>query len=420
VLIERANVTAGCLDGEVAVVTGAGRGIGRETARALAFLGASVAIAEISESGLSTQSEIRARGGKALWVKTDVSDPASYANFRDCVQAEFGRVDILVNNAEAVVVKAVVEHSLEEWESVFAVNCRGVFLGIQLFMPAMLERHHGTIIFMPSAQGMPYVGAYSASKAAQESLSSSLAQEVKSGSGVSVITFGVGMVKTPATEQYVPKLATRFGMTDAEFVAMAAPGGSMISADLCATGLVGVILHAAELHGEQVDWPAGLAKIGLSATGVAEERTPQPIQPSAVPKPSGPSTKPDDVLAMAVAVENVVKAVRAEFDGLGTFQKQWYKRTLRHRTGMDVEGWERAAHNAVEMLRKDGGAAGLAPDYVRELRGLTEHFVKSEADWRGYVKDPAQLDGGIAVLEERRSAVQSLIDSLNGYESPHR
>ncbi len=200
-LIEDANIEAGCLAGEVAVVAGAGRGIGRETARALAYLGATVAIAEINESGLSTQNEIRALGGKALWVKTDVSDPASFASFRDRVQAEFGKVDILVNNAEAVVVKAIVEHSLEDWERVFAVNCGGVFLGIQLFMPAMLEHHHGTIIFMPSAQGMPYVGAYSASKAAQESLSSSLAQEVKSGSGVSVITFGVGMVQTPATEE---------------------------------------------------------------------------------------------------------------------------------------------------------------------------------------------------------------------------
>ena len=195
----------------------------------------------------------------------------------------------------------------------------------------------------------------------------------------------------------------------------------MITADLCATALVGVILHAAELHGQQVDWPAGLAKIGLSAEGVANQGRPlQSIQPSAEPTPAVPNTDAGDVLAAVVAVENVVKAVRAEYDNLGTFQKQWYKRTLRQRTGIDVESWEKAAHDAVETLRKGGSEAALAPEYIRDLRGLAEHFVKSEADLRSYVKDQAQVAKGIAVLEERRSAVQSLIDSLNGNGAEHR
>ena len=180
----------------------------------------------------------------------------------------------------------------------------------------------------------------------------------------------------------MPKLALRYGMTDAEFVSMAAPGGSMISAELCATGLVGVILHAAELHGEQVDWPTGLAKIGLSAEGLPTKG--QPLQSTPAPEVQKPTVPvgAGDVLAKAEAVEEVVKAIRTEYESLGTFQKQRYKRTLRHRTGMDVEDCEKAAHNGVEALRHEGGTRELAPDYIIKLRGLAEHFIKSESDWR--------------------------------------
>ncbi len=408
-LIQQADVRRGCLSGEVAVITGGGRGIGRETALALGYLGASVAIAEISETGRKAQDDIRANGGTALWVQTDISDPAAWERFRDRVVAEWGKVDVLINNAEAVCPKAILEHSLEDWERVFAVNCRGVFVALKLFLPAMLERHHGVVVFMPSAQGIPYVGAYSASKAAQESLSTSLAQELGPGTGVSVITFGVGMVETPATREYVPILASRYGLTEAGFIAMAAPGGQMAPAELAGTALAGVVLNAADLHGEQVDWPTGLARIGLTAAGTPVAKAAPVLPLHSATTPTHPAS--EDIRVLAAGVDAVVREIRREYEDLGVFQKQWYKRSIRHRTGLDIEGWEGAAGDAARSLR-EGGPIAVDPQYLPRLRRLADHLARSEADWRGYATDRSQLEEGLAVLQRRRGAVLALVTAL--------
>jgi NAD(P)-dependent dehydrogenase (short-subunit alcohol dehydrogenase family) len=86
----------------VAVVTGAGQGIGHETARILAHLGAAVVIAEINETtGKAVEELIRSEGGQALFVHTDIADAASMERMRSQALATFGRVDVLINNAEA-------------------------------------------------------------------------------------------------------------------------------------------------------------------------------------------------------------------------------------------------------------------------------------------------------------------------------
>ncbi len=177
-ILEHTNVDLAALSGSVAVVTGAGQGIGRETARLLAALGASVVIAEVAEAGRETSRLIQVEGGKALFIQTDVSDPASMQALRQQSLNAFGHVDILVNNAEAFSCKTVLDLTVAEWDRIFAVNLRGAFLGIQAFLPQMLERRRGIIITMESADGMPYLAPYLASKVGLRSLAFSLAQEL--------------------------------------------------------------------------------------------------------------------------------------------------------------------------------------------------------------------------------------------------
>src|SRR5689334_12542065 len=100
-LLEETNIDHTALQGYVAVVTGAGQGIGRETARLLAFLGASVVIAELAEAGRDTEQLIRSADGEALFIQTDVADPASMERLQQQTITTYGNVDILVNNAEA-------------------------------------------------------------------------------------------------------------------------------------------------------------------------------------------------------------------------------------------------------------------------------------------------------------------------------
>jgi NAD(P)-dependent dehydrogenase (short-subunit alcohol dehydrogenase family) len=143
--IELADIDRAALRDRVAAVTGAGQGIGRETARLLAAVGAAVVIAECAETGRDTERLVQAEGGRALFVETDVSDPASFEGLRHQCLNTFGDVDILVNNAEAFTCKPLLDHSVAEWDRIFAVNQRGAFPGIKAFLPPMLRRGNGVI-----------------------------------------------------------------------------------------------------------------------------------------------------------------------------------------------------------------------------------------------------------------------------------
>ncbi|MBF8283775.1 MAG: 3-oxoacyl-(acyl-carrier-protein) reductase, partial [Anaerolineales bacterium] len=107
--VERVGLARDALAGQVAVVTGGGRGIGREIVRAFAWLGARVVIAELSDDGLETERMVKEAGGQALFVKTDVSSEAEVAGLARRTREAFGPVNILVNNAILCPVAPVLE-----------------------------------------------------------------------------------------------------------------------------------------------------------------------------------------------------------------------------------------------------------------------------------------------------------------------
>ena len=166
--------------GQVILVTGAGRGIGLQTARAFALLGGKVVLAELSEAGRAAEEQIRAEGGEALYVQTDVADQASVAHLVEITHEHYGPVDVLVNNAIYIREAAVADMPIELWDQTIAVNLRGTFLTCKACLPEMLTRQHGTILNLISTDAMPGLSAYIASKQGITGFSQSLAQEVGS------------------------------------------------------------------------------------------------------------------------------------------------------------------------------------------------------------------------------------------------
>jgi NAD(P)-dependent dehydrogenase (short-subunit alcohol dehydrogenase family) len=164
------------LESKVAIITGAGRGIGRELAHALAWLGANVVIAEISDDGKSVETEIRENGGKALYIKTDVSNLEEMENLKKRTYEKYGKVDILVNNATIIEYGSILDQSIKAWDNAFNVNVKAAIYGIKLFLPDMVKRREGTIITMSTDEGTPYLGPYSATKSALQSLTLGLIQ----------------------------------------------------------------------------------------------------------------------------------------------------------------------------------------------------------------------------------------------------
>jgi NAD(P)-dependent dehydrogenase (short-subunit alcohol dehydrogenase family) len=157
------------LDGKVAIVTGASRGIGAASARAFAAAGATVVLAARTASAIATiADEITANGGRALAVTTDVIDPESVERLVERTVTAFGRLDIAFNNAgSGHMPKPLAEISFEDFEVGLKANLYGAFLGMKFEIPAMLAAGGGAIVNMASTaglQGAPGMGPYAAGK----------------------------------------------------------------------------------------------------------------------------------------------------------------------------------------------------------------------------------------------------------------
>ena len=193
------------LTDKVAVVTGAGQGIGRAIALRLAGAGATVVIAEMNrEVGDAVAKEIKALGGKSLVVEVDVSKRDQTQRMAQQTLDAFNQIDILVNNA-GIAGKTATLPDLDEsdWDAVINVNLKGVFLCCKAVIDHMIERQYGKIVSVASIagkEGNPTLIPYSASKAGVICLTKALAKEVTEYS-INVNCVSPAVIQTPILEQ---------------------------------------------------------------------------------------------------------------------------------------------------------------------------------------------------------------------------
>jgi len=185
-------------EGSVAVVTGASSGIGRATVRALAAAGANVVLASRNEAELRHLAAMLPATTSPLVIPTDVGREDDVRMLVDRTLAEFGRIDVLVNNAGFGIFKPVTEITTEEFDDVMNVNIRGTFLCMKYVLPHMYERGRGTVVTISSVagkHGFAGGGAYCSSKFAVMGLSECVFQEARQ-HNVRVVTICPGSVAT--------------------------------------------------------------------------------------------------------------------------------------------------------------------------------------------------------------------------------
>lgn len=187
------------LKDQVAIVTGASRGIGKEIAKKLANEGAKLTLVGSSQDIVESAKDLNSQGyANVIAVQADVANEEDMNRVVQSTLDQYGQIDILVNNAGIGFFKLTEEVSLDEWKKVFEVNVQGVFLGAKVVIPHMKERKSGTIITISSDVGrytIPNGAAYTSTKYAVQGFSGSLAQEVRD-FGIRVGTVNPGMVDT--------------------------------------------------------------------------------------------------------------------------------------------------------------------------------------------------------------------------------
>jgi NAD(P)-dependent dehydrogenase (short-subunit alcohol dehydrogenase family) len=209
------------LEGKVAIITGAASGIGLATARRLAEMGASIALLDINEAkGKEAAEEIKSLGKKARFFRCDVTSDSDCKKTTEDVYQEFGKIDILFNNAGVTRRKNIVELSEEEWDLVLNVNLKSVYLLSRHVIPRMIEDGGGSIINTGSGWGLkggPNAAAYCAAKGGTVNLTRAMAID-HGRQGIRVNCVCPGDTDTDLLHDE----AAQLGVDDAEFMKEAA------------------------------------------------------------------------------------------------------------------------------------------------------------------------------------------------------
>ena len=211
------------VEGSVVAITGASSGIGKATALRLAQAGAKVVLGARGETGLAAlASEIRAKGGSAAYLVTDVSKREDLQQLVGLSLSSFGRLDVLFSNAGAMPIGPMDDLAVDDWETMVDVNIKGVLFGIAAALPVFRKQGAGHFIHTASTAArktVPNQVVYSATKAAVLALSDGLRQELAGAIRVSTILPGftdtsfVDHVKDPKLQEQLRAAGTKFAMS---------------------------------------------------------------------------------------------------------------------------------------------------------------------------------------------------------------
>lgn len=199
---------AGRLAGKVAIITGAGSGIGAAHARVFAREGAKTVVSEIRENvGRAVVDEINAAGGDALFAHHDVADEASWAGVVEATVARFGGITTLVNNAGLNHMRGVEDETVEGWNHIVSIDQMGTWLGMRAAMPHLRASGNGAIVNISSVLGIMATVtclSFHAAKGAVRMMSSAAAQEYAA-QGVRINSIYPGMIDTPQLDTMLPE-----------------------------------------------------------------------------------------------------------------------------------------------------------------------------------------------------------------------
>jgi NAD(P)-dependent dehydrogenase (short-subunit alcohol dehydrogenase family) len=407
-LIEETNLSKNTLKDEVAIVTGAGRGIGYEAARALLWLGANIAIAEINEkNGKNAAENLQKEFGsnRAFFVKTDIGNEKETEKFVKDVMNKYGKVDIILNNATVFPMGAIKDAQPEKWDLSYRVHLRGPVTLAKLLLPDMMKRNHGCFVCVSSSGAAPFMGAYEVFKTAQVELANTLAAELE-GTKVYAFTIGPGIVRTPGFEEGGSEVAACMGKTLDDLLAM--NKNFEISAEAAGVGFAAAIALAPKYHGQETSSIQVLREIGVVLGGEndivinsqKEQKTKETIQSITI------ITKDKDGLYASIFKTYTEQS--AGWKKRNLFERQWISRDFKKSTGMSIDEMS----TALKVLGENLSNRTVTQGSIETLKLLKKYYEHQHEQLRGFEKDPKKLQENLAVIDTWTNDIKALLDAM--------
>lgn len=380
------------LAGHTVLLTGAGGGIGRETALAFAALGAFVLLTDIDRArGEQATAAVNLRFPQAAhFLHADLSDKEAVAALCEKVLAQYGCPDILFHNAAVVVTGQVGAIPFQAWEHSYAVNLRAPILLTSSFLPHMRKRDRGCVVFVSSSGAAPYLNAYEVFKTAQGEFSSGLAVELE-GTHIYTYTIAPGLVRTQTAEESIQAVAAHMGLSTEAFYREQA--AHTLSPQEAGQGFALSTLSASTYHGQEISSLQALHE----CLGTGRDRT-------TPPETEAPALPP----ALLMRIFDTFQAQYHVWLQRNLFERQWVLRDFKKRVGLPAEAVDNTLQTARNTLER-GERPTLSPALFAKLQAYWQHQYTL---LQSFEKDPDQREAYGRQIQAWIADLQQLLDLL--------
>jgi hypothetical protein len=299
---------------------------------------------------------------------------------------------------------AVKDTPLESWDFSYRVNLRGPAALAKKFLPAMLERKHGTFVCVSSSGAAPFMGAYEVFKTAQVELSNTISAEVE-GTGVWAFTIGPGISKTPGFVEGGGKVASLMGMTLEELFEL--NKNAQISPEAAGAGFAIAVALAKKYHGQETSSIQVLRETGVPLTNEenqVEEQKPSQMQEAQV-------TKPSDARSNREIYQTVLKTYLDHSEGWkkrNLFERQWINRDFKKTTGMSIDEMQTTLTALGNSLKNGASTA----EFIDPLNQLAGYYAHQQEQLKGYEKNPQNLQENLKIIEGWERDAKALVATL--------
>jgi len=396
-LIEKLAGVNNPMSGKTVLLTGGGGGIGFEAAKAFAYMGARVVIAEIDRStGEQAEGFINHLFEEplAMFYRVDLSDDLQVYQLIEYIIENYGCPDVIFNNATITKIGGIDEISPEFWDQSYQVNFKAPLILLQKFLPLMKEQNHGTIVFVSSSGAAPFMGAYEVFKTAQVELCNTLAMELE-GTDINTYTIGPGLVKTQTAMEAIEIVAGKMGMSTQTFYQM--NDRHIIDIESAGTGFALSALKAKTYNGQEISSLQVLMDFELMGK--------QEMQAA--------SLKEELTKESAIIMEKILLTYTEQYKawkGMNIFERQWVLRDFKKSMSLSGEQALEKLKNLNNEMKK-GNAQLLLEEKVffEKLMAYWKHQLKL---LQSYEKDRKKLEENTLIIKGWIQDIEKMLSLL--------